>query len=113
MMRGSQNVADVLRHFDSTAGQTPGRSGMVTLRLEMFDGDGNHVPCANDSKGGIFTFELPDDAADLQIDRHLPSGQVALDQKRLNGPHRDIELPVPQRRGGDRHLAGTEGNILG
>ena len=45
-------------YFDSTAGLTPGRSGMVTLKLELFDTFGNHVPCANAGHGGIFTFML-------------------------------------------------------
>ena len=50
-------------YFDSTAGQRPvGRSGMVTLKLELFDTLGNHVPCANDDHGGIFTFMLEPDA---------------------------------------------------
>jgi hypothetical protein len=47
-------------YFDSTAGQTPGRSGMVTLKLEMFDNAGNQVACANAGHGGPFTFILPD-----------------------------------------------------
>src|SRR5579864_1231376 len=47
-------------YFDSTAGQTPGRFGMVTLKLEMFDGAGNPVTCANAGHGGPFTFILPD-----------------------------------------------------
>ncbi|HXT64866.1 MAG TPA: hypothetical protein VN696_17625 [Pyrinomonadaceae bacterium] len=51
-------------YFDSTAGQTPGRSGMVTLKLEMFDISGTHVPCANAGHGGIFTFMLLPDAMD-------------------------------------------------
>lgn len=52
-------------YFDSTAGQTPvGRSGMVSLKLELFDTLGNHVPCANAGHGGIFTFMLTPDAMD-------------------------------------------------
>jgi hypothetical protein len=52
-------------YFESTAGQTPvGRSGMVTLKLELFDTLGNHVPCANAGHGGIFTFMLTPDAMD-------------------------------------------------
>jgi len=47
-------------YFDSTAGATPGRHGMVTLRLEMFDGAGNHVPSGNSGQGGPFTYLLPD-----------------------------------------------------
>ncbi|MHB8520534.1 MAG: hypothetical protein ACYDH9_07235 [Limisphaerales bacterium] len=47
-------------YFDSTGGQTPGRTGMVTLKLEMFDHDGNHVVCGNTSHGGPFQFLLPD-----------------------------------------------------
>jgi hypothetical protein len=56
-------------YFDSTAGQTPGRSGMVTLKLEMFDSGGNHVPCANAGHGGIFSFELPD----TPVDSYMPA----------------------------------------
>ena len=47
-------------YIDSTAGQVPGRSGMVTLRLEMFDGAGNHVASGNAGHGGPFQFLLPD-----------------------------------------------------
>ena len=34
-------------YFDSTEGLTPGKSGLCTLILELFDGDGNFVPCNN------------------------------------------------------------------
>src|SRR5205085_11522890 len=47
-------------YFDSTSGQSPGRSGMVTLKLEMFDNAGNHVLCGNAGHGGPFQFLLPD-----------------------------------------------------
>lgn len=47
-------------YFDSTAGQTPGRSGLVTLKLEMFHANGTHVACGNDGHGGPFQFLLPD-----------------------------------------------------
>jgi hypothetical protein len=47
-------------YFDSTTGSTPGRSGMCTLKLEMFDGAGNHLPSGNDGHGGPFKFILPD-----------------------------------------------------
>lgn len=59
-------------YFDSTGGVTPGRSGMVTLMLEMFDSGGNFVPCNNtpgssslgdqpgDPPAGGFTYILPE-----------------------------------------------------
>jgi hypothetical protein len=59
-------------YFDSTTGVTPGRSGMVTLMLEMFDSGGNFVPCNNplgtstlgdqpgDPATGLFTYILPE-----------------------------------------------------
>lgn len=47
-------------YFDSTAGQTPGRSGMVSLKLEMFNSAGGHVVCGNAGHGGPFQFLLPD-----------------------------------------------------
>jgi hypothetical protein len=47
-------------YFDSTAAQTPGRSGNVTLRLEMFDGAGSHISCGNAGQGGPFQYLLPD-----------------------------------------------------
>jgi hypothetical protein len=59
-------------YFDSTAGVTPGRSGLVTLMLEMFDSSGNFVPCNNplgtstlgdqpgDPTTGQFTYILPE-----------------------------------------------------
>ena len=47
-------------YFDSTEGQTPGRSGMVTLKLEIFDNTGTHLKCGNAGHGGIFQFILPD-----------------------------------------------------
>ena len=62
-------------YFDSTAGETPGRSGMVTLKLEMFDGGGNHVPCANAGHGGPFTFELPD----TPVDSYMPAPAPNID----------------------------------
>lgn len=46
-------------YFDSTTG-TPGRNGMVTLRLEMFDGAGVHVASGNAGHGGPFQYLLPD-----------------------------------------------------
>lgn len=59
-------------YFDSTTGVTPGRSGLVTLMLEMFDSSGNFVPCNNtpgtstlgdqagDPTTGQFTYILPE-----------------------------------------------------
>jgi len=47
-------------YFESTAGQTPGRSGMVTLRLEMFDSAGTPVPSGNAGHAGPFKFLIPD-----------------------------------------------------
>jgi hypothetical protein len=47
-------------YLDSTAGETPGRSGMMTLKLEMFRGDGTHVQCGNAGHGGPFQFLFPD-----------------------------------------------------
>ncbi len=47
-------------YFDSTDRQSPGRSGMVTLRLEMFDHLGNPVSSGNAGHGGPFQFLLPD-----------------------------------------------------
>lgn len=47
-------------YFDSVAGQTPGRSGMVTLRMEMFDAAGNHISSGNAGHGGPFQYLLPD-----------------------------------------------------
>jgi hypothetical protein len=60
-------------YFDSTGGVTPYKSGMCTLMLEMFDGDGNFV-AANNVRGlstlgdsasdpggpGAFTYILPE-----------------------------------------------------
>lgn len=46
-------------YFDSTTG-VPGRSGMVTLRMEMFDASGTHVPAGNPGHGGPFRYLLPD-----------------------------------------------------
>jgi hypothetical protein len=47
-------------YFDSTAGQTPGYSGIVTLKLEMFDDTGAHVSCNNLNPAGQFTYILPE-----------------------------------------------------
>jgi hypothetical protein len=47
-------------YFDSTTGLTPGRSGICTLKLEMFDINGNHLPSGNDGHGGVFKYILPD-----------------------------------------------------
>ena len=60
-------------YFDSTGGVFPRKSGMCTLLLELFDGDGNFVPSNNvpgsstldDQAGdpplpGAFTYILPD-----------------------------------------------------
>ena len=46
-------------YFDSTTG-TAGRNGMVTLRMEMFDGSGTHVAAGNAGHGGPFNYLLPD-----------------------------------------------------
>ena len=47
-------------YFDSTDHQTPGRSGMCTLKLEMFAADGTPKPCSNRGHaGGTFKFLLP------------------------------------------------------
>ena len=58
------NIVDPLdrpfAYFDSTDGQTPGRSGMCTLKLEMFNGAGNHVASSNvGHAAGVFKFLLP------------------------------------------------------
>jgi len=47
-------------YVESSAGETPGRSGMLTLRLELFTATGAHVPSGNASPGGPFQFLLPD-----------------------------------------------------
>ena len=60
-------------YFDSTEGTTPRKSGPCTLLLEMFDSNGNFVPCNNtlgsstlDDQGtdaappGPFTYILPE-----------------------------------------------------
>jgi hypothetical protein len=47
-------------YFDSTTGLTPGRSGMCTLKLEMFDGGGNHLSSGNAGHVGPFKYILPD-----------------------------------------------------
>jgi hypothetical protein len=47
-------------YFDSTQGLTPGRSGMCTLKLEMFDGAGNHLSSGNAGHAGPFKYILPD-----------------------------------------------------
>jgi len=41
-------------HFDTT-----GKSGMCTLQLEMFDKDGNYVPCDNLGGGPTFKYLMP------------------------------------------------------
>ncbi|UQX89267.1 hypothetical protein M6D93_04500 [Jatrophihabitans telluris] len=46
-------------YFDSTTG-APGRAGMVTLRMEMFDAAGTHVAAGNAGHGGPFSYLLPD-----------------------------------------------------
>jgi len=60
-------------YFDSTENTTPRKSGMCTLMLEMFDSNGNFVPCNNTLGGstlgdhggdplppGNFTYILPE-----------------------------------------------------
>ena len=47
-------------YVDSTTAQTPGRSGKMTLKLELFDAAGGHVSCGNAGHGGPFQFLLPD-----------------------------------------------------
>lgn len=46
-------------YFDSAAAANP-RQGLVTLKLEMFDNNGNHVSCGNAPHAGPFQFVLPD-----------------------------------------------------
>jgi hypothetical protein len=65
-------------YFDSVDGQNPGRTGMVTLKLELFDGAGNHVACANSGHGGPFTFILPQQMSMTQFtDAPAPNIDVA------------------------------------
>jgi hypothetical protein len=47
-------------YFDSTEGLTPGKSGLCTLVLELFDGDGNFVPC-NNPRGSSMIGDQPGD----------------------------------------------------
>ncbi len=47
-------------YFDSTTGLTPGRSGMCTLKLEMFNAAGTHVSSGNGAHVGPFKYILPD-----------------------------------------------------
>jgi hypothetical protein len=47
-------------YFDSTTGLTPGRTGKCTLKLEMFDGAGNHLSSGNAGHAGPFKYILPD-----------------------------------------------------
>jgi hypothetical protein len=56
-------------YFDSTDNHlppfthtdaAPRRTGMCTLRLELFDAAGHLVPCGNNGVGGPFDFVLPD-----------------------------------------------------
>jgi hypothetical protein len=49
-----------MAYFDSTAGATPGRSGMCTLKLEMFNAAGVRVTSGNAGHPGPFKFILPD-----------------------------------------------------
>jgi hypothetical protein len=46
-------------YFDSTEGIVPRKSGRCRLKLEMFDGNGNHVACDNHSGGPTFKYLLP------------------------------------------------------
>lgn len=46
-------------YFDSTEGTLPRKSGRCRLKLEMFDHDGNQVPCDNVSGGPTFKIILP------------------------------------------------------
>jgi hypothetical protein len=65
-------------YFFRTPGQTPGRSGMVTLKLEMFDINGVHVGCGNNPNPphtGPFKFMLPDVAPDS----HMPAPPLNID----------------------------------
>ena len=87
-------------YFDSTAGQTPGRSGMVTLKLEMFDSTGNHVGCGNDPNPphtGPFKFMLPDVAPDSYMPAPAPNidanGDLIFVIRVDNNPTR-AELPA-------------------
>jgi len=63
-------------YFDSTAGETPGRSGLVTLRLEMFNHLGNHVVCGNAGHGGPFQFLLPDLGAPVGNYTNAPAPNI-------------------------------------
>jgi hypothetical protein len=62
-------------YFDSTTGG-PGRSGMVTLRMELFDGDGVHVAAGNAGHGGPFRYLLPDLSATAADYTDAPASNI-------------------------------------
>jgi hypothetical protein len=65
-----------LAYFDSTDGQTPGRTGMCTLKLEMFDQTGNHVKASNVDPAGHFKFLLPELGAPAGTYTDAPAANV-------------------------------------
>jgi hypothetical protein len=66
-------------YFDSTAGQTLGRSGMATLKLEMFDATGKHMPCQNVGPSGKFQFILPDPSGTPNSYTKAPAANIDTD----------------------------------
>jgi hypothetical protein len=98
-------------YFDSTGGLTPGKSGMCTLILELFDGDGNFVPANNtlglsalgDQPGdpappGLFTYILPDIGGPPDTYTNAPTPNITdhgrlIFRVRVDNAMTDAELP--------------------
>lgn len=99
-------------YFDSTGNHLPPftyidsasvarRTGLVTLLLEMFDTNGNLVPCANLGGSGAFKFVLPDLTTPdkytsvLTANNITPQGQLMF---RVRVDNNDTEALLPNVR---------------
>lgn len=65
-------------YVDSTDGQTPGAHGMCTLKLEMFNDMGVHLPC-NTGGADSFAFLLPDPMGAPDTYRNVAAGSPNID----------------------------------
>ena len=102
-------------NFDSTLGAIPdpspsidcqstelsGKSGMCTLRLEMFDNAGNHVVSDNLGGAATFAYLLPDQSVPLGTYTNAPAYNINADgdlifQIMVDNNHTVAQLPKVQ-----------------
>ena len=112
-------------YFDSTGAVTPRKSGMCTLMLELFDGDGKFVP-SNNARGvstdgdlpsdpggpGAFTYILPQIGGPPNTYANAPAANITDDGRMIfrilvDNNDTDAELPAVSTPSGTADLCGV------